>query len=347
MKDLLELQKKIIPEMTEILEKRYNILRNIYYNQPIGRRALANSLNVGERVIRTEVNILKQHGLLEIESMGMNVTEEGKQIIDDLKEYIHRLKGLNSLEQALEKELNISNVFIVPGNSDMDSLIIKDIGKITSTFIKKIIKDGNIIGITGGTTMAQVADEMDQEKGNRDILVLPARGGLGKNVETQANNIAAKLAQKLGGNYKLLHVPDNIEKDALATLLSIPEIKEVVDIIKNINILVFGIGRADVMAERRHLTNEKINDLKNNGAVAEAFGYYFNTKGEIVCETSTVGLSLFDFKNIETVIGVASGEEKAEAIISISTLHKNMVLITDEGAAKKILELVDNATISS
>ena len=347
MKDLLELQKKIIPEMTEILEKRYNILRNIYYNQPIGRRALANSLNVGERVIRTEVNILKQHGLLEIQSMGMNVTEEGKQIIEELKEFIHRLKGLNSLEHTLEKKLSISNVFIVPGNSDIDSLIIKDIGKITSAYIKKIIKDGNIIGITGGTTMAQVADEMSSEKGNRDILVVPARGGLGKNVETQANNIAAKLAQKLGGKYRLLHVPDNIEKDALATLLSIPEIKEVVDIIKKINVLVFGIGRADVMAERRHLSNEKINDLKNKGAVAEAFGYYFNTKGEIVCETSTVGLSLLDFKNIETVIGVASGEEKAEAIVSISALHKNMILITDEGAAKKILKLVDNATISS
>ncbi len=347
MKDLLELQKKIIPEMTEILEKRYNILRNIYYNQPIGRRALANSLNVGERVIRTEVNILKQLGLLEIESMGMNVTEEGKQIIEDLKEYIHRLKGLNSLEQILEKQLNISKVFIVPGDSEIDSLIIKDIGKITSSYIKKIISDTSVIGITGGTTMAQVADEMEQEKGNKDILVLPARGGLGKNVETQANNIAAKLAQKLGGNYRLLHVPDNIEKDTLATLLNIPEIREVIDIIKNIDILVFGIGRADVMAERRHLGNQKIDDLKKKGAVAEAFGYYFNTKGEIVCETSTVGLSLIDFKNIETVIGVASGEEKAEAIISISNLHKNMVLVTDEGAAKKILELVDNATMSS
>jgi len=341
MKDLLELQKKIIPEMTEILEKRYNILRNTYYNQPIGRRALANTLNIGERTIRTEVNILKKYGLLEIEPMGMNVTDEGKEILEDLKEYIHKIKGLNNLEQALEKELNISKAIIIPGDSDKDSLILKDIGKITSSYIKGIIKDGITIGVTGGTTMFHIAEEMEQEKGEKDILVLPARGGLGKDVETQANNIAAKLAQKLGGNYRLLHVPDNIEKDALETLLKIQEIKEVVDIIKNINILIFGIGRADTMAERRHLDCDSMDILRKKNAVAEAFGHYFNRKGDIVYETSTVGLSLVDFENISTVIGVACGEEKAEAIMSISSLHNNMVLITDEGAARKILKLVN------
>ncbi len=45
--------------------------------------------------------------------------------------------------------------------------------------------------------MAYVANEMPIGKVANEILITPARGGLGKNVETQSNSIAAKLAKKI------------------------------------------------------------------------------------------------------------------------------------------------------
>lgn len=345
MKDLIELQKKITPEIVDILEKRYSILRNIYYNQPIGRRALANNLGLGERVIRTEVGVLKEQGLLDIETNGMNVTEEGKIIIDKLKDYIHGLRGLNSLEKKIRDMLSIDKVYIVPGDLDDDIIAFREMGKTASNLIKQVTKEGYIIGITGGTTMAQVAEEMTIEKTKRDITVVPARGGLGKELETQSNNIAAKIAKKLGGSYRLLQVPDNVGIEALNALMTVHEVKEVLDIIKNMDILVFGIGRADVMAKRRELQQDKIDEIKKAGAVAEAFGHYFNTSGDIVLETSTIGLSLEDFKKISTVIGVAGGKDKAEAIVAVCKLHRNLTLVIDEAAARKILSMNKNATI--
>lgn len=340
-KDVILLERKIVPEMTEILEKRYNILRSIYYNQPIGRRGLASELNLGERAIRTEVNVLKDQGLLKIEAMGMSVTDEGKNIIEDLRGFIHRLKDLTNLEKNLEQMLGIEKVFIVPGDLDEDELILKDMGKTTSKYIKNILKENDILGIAGGRTMVQVAEEMTSRKGYSNVLVVPARGGLGEKVEIQASSIAARLAENLKARYKLLHIPDNISKEALETLLQVREIKETVDVINDMDILVFGIGRADEMAKRRHLPQDLIDKLISRGAVAESFGYYFNTKGEIVWETSTVGLSLVDFKKVKKAIGVAGGQKKAEAIISICALRKNMTLVIDESAAKKILELVN------
>ena len=50
------LLKKIVPELIELFEKRYTILRNIYISQPIGRRALASCLGLGERVVRSETD---------------------------------------------------------------------------------------------------------------------------------------------------------------------------------------------------------------------------------------------------------------------------------------------------
>lgn len=342
--DLLKLQKKIVPEMIDLLELRYDILRSIYHNQPIGRRSLAQNLDMKERTIRTQINKLKELGLLNVESVGMYISKSGKKTIEDLSVLIHDLKGISKLEKDLKESLKIKNLIVVPGNIVEKHTSLDEISKASSLYLRKKIRDNFIIGITGGTTMANLAENMIEGKLAKDLLVIPARGGLGKDVETQANNIAAKLAEKLGGNYKLLHIPDHIDKSTLDAVLKFPDTEdlidlEVLDLIEEIDILVFGIGRADTMADRRNLPKEKIDKLIEKGAVAEAFGHYFDIDGNEVWEYNTVGLSIERFKGIKEVIGVAAREEKAEAILSIARLNPDMTLITDEFAARKILEI--------
>lgn len=84
-------------------------------------------------------------------------------------------------------------------------------------------------------------------------MIIPARGGLGKKVETQANTLAANLAYKLDASYKLLHAPDNLSDNALNSLMNEAEVKELIESIHTSNILIYGIGRADEMARRRGL----------------------------------------------------------------------------------------------
>ncbi|MBZ2174177.1 sugar-binding transcriptional regulator [Schnuerera sp. xch1] len=342
--DLIEIEKKIAPEIFDILDIRYNILRNIYYNQPIGRRGLSNKINIGERTIRTEVNILKKQGLLNVESVGMYVTEEGKRVIENLEDIIRELRGISELEKRLKRVLNIENIIIVPGNSDKNGLVLKDMGKTTSMYLRKIIQDNFIIGITGGTTMAKIAEEVPANKVADNILVIPARGGLGKDVETQSNSIAAKLAKKLQGSYKLLHVPDNIDRETLEAVLKITDIKEVIELIDKMNILIFGIGRADTMAERRQLPEKQKKRMIEKGAVGEAFGHYFDIEGNDIYESLTVGINLKAYNSIDTIIGVAGGENKSEAIMAVASLRNDITIITDEAAARKIIKIVDKAT---
>lgn len=341
--EILELLKRLTPEIIEIIEKRYLILRAISYNQPIGRRALSGELGFKERTIRDEVSILKNQGLINIDLMGMYITEDGRNTLEKLHLIYGNLKGIPKLEEKLQELLGIRKMIIVPGNSAENSMVLKDMGKITSRVLKNIIQPKDIIGITGGSTMAVVAEETVSDNKTRDIVVIPARGGLGREVETQSNSVAARLGQQLGGSYRLLYVPDGLEEKALELMLKNEEIRESMEMILNMNTLVFGIGRADTMAQRRNLSQEKIEELINEGAVAEALGHYFDIKGNEVWEFKTIGLSLEKFKSLNNVIGVAGGEEKAESIISVSTLNKNMTLITDESAARRICEIVGKA----
>jgi central glycolytic genes regulator len=211
-------------------------------------------------------------------------------------------------------------------------------GKTAAKYLKGIIEDNTILGLTGGTTISQLVREYKPDKAKfDDVTVVPARGGLGKKVEYQANTLVQNLANKLNCHYKTLYTPDFLSQNTIESLLKEPSIKEIVELIEDIDILVFGVGRADSMANRRGLSDEEIDELLKKGAVSEAFGYYFNESGEIVHEISTIGIKLDTFKKLEELIAVAGGSNKAEAIVSISKLNKNLTLVCDESVAKKII----------
>ena len=197
MKKLIEIQKKLVPEVVETLERRYAILSQISMNQPIGRRALSSVLGLSERIVRSEVDFLKNQGLLEINTFGMNTTPSGCELLEGLKDYLDEMFGIPLLEEKVKNRLGIKKVIIVSGNMDIDDSIVKGIGKATYKYLTKIIEDRLIIGVTGGNTMFEFAKCALDTKKYEDILVVPARGGLGREVEIQANNIAAIIGKKL------------------------------------------------------------------------------------------------------------------------------------------------------
>lgn len=340
MQEILRLQNKIVPELVEVLEKRYNILRTIYYNQPIGRRILSNQLALGERIVRNEISLLKTQGLIEINTPGMTITKSGEEIVNKLKEFIHEIKGLSELENQVKDILNLRQVIIVPGDIEENPVIIKELGKACSNYVKNIIKDDMIIALTGGSTLKEVIEAFPKQNNFSNILVVPARGGMGKKVETQANTLAASLAEKLNGTYKLLHIPENLSLDILDSLIKEKEIKEVVDCINNADLLMYGIGNAVHMAEKRGASEEEINRLKGLGAIGEAFGCYFNKESKVVSQTTPIGINIKEARKIKIHIAVAGGKNKVESIISTQRNNVNGILVTDEAAGREILRLL-------
>ena len=340
MQEILDLQRKIVPELVEVLEKRYNVLRTIFYNQPIGRRMLASELNLGERVVRNEIDLLKSQNLIEINTPGMTVTKDGQHVLEGLKEFIHQIKGLNDIEESIKSFLGLKDVVIVPGNVEENPATLKELGKAAANYMKNIIKDNDIIAITGGSTIKEVVEAFPKVSNFSDVLVIPARGGMGRKVESQANYLAAALANKVNGTYKLLHIPENVSMEVLEGLLKEKQIKEVIENIHNADILIYGIGNAIHMAKKRGLSEEYINKLENLGAVGEAFGCYFNKESQVVSESTPIGININDAKKINTHIAVAAGENKVEAIIATEMNNSNAVLVTDESAGRKIAELI-------
>jgi central glycolytic genes regulator len=171
-------------------------------------------------------------------------------------------------------------------------------------------------------------------------MVVPARGGMGRAVETQANTLAAEIARKLGGHHRLMHIPDHMDAAAMQEMLKLPEIRETIELLQRADVILHGIGRADEMAKHRHLSVSLTKRLLSEGAVAEAFGYYFDREGKCLYTASSVGVDLGRLKPNCLMIAVAAGERKAEAMIAVLRHYRHEMLVTDEGAARKIIALL-------
>jgi len=336
--EIADVLKQVAPETIEILENRFNILKVVSLLQPIGRRVLSTKVSLTERIIRKEANILKEQGLLEFSLEGMTITDVGVESIEVLSQFFRKIRGIHELEAKLKEYLNIKKVIIAPMVNKDEVLTLDEIGRKASTYTKTLIDKDKIIGLTGGSTVYTVINQFKpKNRVNDNLTILPARGGLGRRSDYQANTLVEKLAEKLNCSYKLLYTPDWISKEAKETLLKEPEIKEIVSMLEKMDILIFGIARADVMAKRRQLDDESILDIVEKEAVAEAFGYYFDKEGNIVHEITTIGVELEKLDQVKELIAVAGGVDKAEAIAAVCKINRNLVLVTDEEVAKKIL----------
>lgn len=337
--DRWSMQLKLVPELTSLLKKRYRLLQMIQATEPVGRRTLADMSKMTERTVRNETAILKQEGLIEIYQTGMICTELGSKVIDGLRDFIYNVTGLLEKEAQLAEKLQIRKVMIAENISDNPHLQYGLIGKHAANFLMSIINEKDVIAVTGGTSVASIAQHLIPLPEFSKVQFVAARGGLGQSMSTQANMIASQFSEQCGAISKLLFVPENLRKESYDAIREEPVIKEVISLYDEVAIVVHGIGEAIEMAKRRNAPKSFIKELKDKGAVGEAFGYYFNAEGDIVHQIATIGIQLEQVKRTPHLVAVAFGETKVKAIKAYlkNGLHQT-TLITDEHTANLLLE---------
>jgi central glycolytic genes regulator len=172
-----------------------------------------------------------------------------------------------------------------------------------------------------------------------NVMVVPARGGIGRALETQANTVASQIAGRRGGPHRLMHLPDDIDDVAMAELRKLSDVTETLELLQRADVVLYGIGRADDMGQKRQLPSGLLAGVLQRGAKAEAYGCYFNADGDVVYSASSVSRDLGKLKPDCAMIAVAAGARKAEAIRAVMYSRPQSMLVTDEGAARTILEL--------
>lgn len=336
--DYFVLMQKLAPDLAQEIERRALVLERIGALQPVGRRLLANRLNLPEREVRTVASLLKEHGLVSLDAAGMSLTEEANKILPMASRLSRELKGLTGLETALSQRYDGVKVCVAAGNADSDDHVLHEVGRNAASRLRSFLQTGSTLAVTGGSTIHQVAFAIPQGS-PMNVMVVPARGGIGRSLETQANTVACEIAKRLGGHHRMMHLPDRLDEQALAEMRKMREIDETLSLLERADVVLHGIGRADDMAHKRQLPADVEAEVLRKGAVAEAYGCYFDRHGKLVYSASTVSHNLGVLKPNCALIAVAAGARKAEAIDAAMRSRRHAMLVTDEGAANAILSM--------
>ena len=315
------------------MKYRYDILKLIDSEQPIGRRVLAQKFGTTERILRKDIEGLRDQRLVQFTAKGIMLTDIGRETLIFFQHNIDMIVNMTAYSDQIKSQYDISGCYVVQGDVDQDFAIDEEMSRLMGQRLLGEMSDGDIITVTGGTTMASIAKYLEPTPLN--VTFVPARGGLGEDMSMQANSIVAKMAEKTNSHHEVLYVPDEVSEEGYNALTSERRVQNVLNKIQNANIVIHGVGQAKVMASRRQSDDDIYQLLDDHQAVGEAFGYYFNMDGEVVHRIRTIGLKFEDLKDKQSIYAVAGGTSKKEAIKAyLNIAPKNTTLITDEAVAK-------------
>ena len=151
----MQLIKKIAPDLTEEMIKRYRVLKTVRLLQPCGRRLVVLSLGMTERTVRSEIERLSAQALVHISKIGMSLTEEGMEVLEGLETIFSALTGLSILEERLTDALGAQKVFIAQGDSDSSERAKKEMGQLAARVLSENTTEDLRIAIAGGSAMAE------------------------------------------------------------------------------------------------------------------------------------------------------------------------------------------------
>lgn len=339
--DFLKLMQRLAPDLAQEMARRALVLERIAALEPVGRRQLAAKLHMTEREVRAVAESLREQGFIRLDASGMMCTPEAAQVLPTAREFSRAMLGLTDMETQLAGLLGVKRVCIVPGDADKDPQVIQEVGRVAAQRVRGVLHNGSTIAVTGGSTVAVVARHMSSPTA-MNVMVVPARGGMGRTVETQANTIAAEMAARLGGHHRLIHLPDHMDEAARQEMLKLPEVAEVMALIQRADVILHGIGRADTAMRQGKMTAAQVRAMEKQGAAGECFGSYFDREGNCLLKSSSVGVDLARLSPSCQMIAAAAGAGKAEAMIAVMRHDAHTLLVTDEGAARRMLDILQS-----
>jgi len=261
------------------------------------------------------------------------------------------VESIKILEEEFHRYFDVDKVFITPSYTEDHDIRLRYTCNSASADLYKIIKDGDIISVSWGTTMDQLASLLKPNANTKkNLKVVLMNGSIGGNISsTKSSQIIEKFAEVFGAEGYLLPAPLMVDKKEIAqAIINDSHVRYVMDLAKKSELAVMSIGAVSpdsVLTRRGAYSKSDYNEVLELGAVGDIAGRCFDINGDKVSEQvneRTIGLTLEDIKNKPVRIGIGVGRKKARAIIG--ALRGKIInrIFTDEVSAKEVIMTLKN-----
>lgn len=255
------------------------------------------------------------------------------------------------LQGEIRRTFNTPHVVISKTLSSREDTL-EEVGKAAAQELSTRIHDDMTLGISWGKHVRMASRHMKKKSFN-DLRIVELFGAISYDLDqNDMLSIGRSLSSKLNGKlYPLpspIYINDPIAREAI---VNTPLIKGTLEMIKNCDLILTGIGSigkntisTDTTLQTlwdSYVEIETKNDIVLHGGVGFLLAHFFNKKGEFLklnVNNNVIGIQTETIRE-KKIVAIASGKKKAKAILGALRGGLIDTIVSDEETLKYVMEL--------
>lgn len=312
------------PEM-ELLVK----VARLYHESHLSQGEIAKKINVSRPTVSRMLTQASERGYI-------------KTVVID------PFESVQNICTELKSKFKLKDIVIVQSTNTGAREAKKAIGAVAANYLLGILKPNDIIGISWGTTMYEVAKAMKQSV-VENVTVVQLNGFLYDNTSNDfVFGVVKGIGDRLNARVNYLYVPAFVSSTKIkSAFMDDRNIRNILELAKKSNIALFGLGypdRSSMVSQYGYISNDELEQLYSAKVAGDICCRFFNVNGKIInneLNERTVSISLEELKRKEYSICVVIGKSRAMGIAGALRGGYVNVLITDEETAKEVLGILN------
>ncbi|KQR34088.1 LacI family transcriptional regulator [Rhizobium sp. Leaf155] len=298
----------------------------LYYNQGMTQKDVAEKLGISRSTV---IRLLDE---------AMKRSDVQIWINEGIEDFV-------ALSIDLEKAYGLDEAVIIPTGSDKVGDIAKGVGLALGQFLSEVVPDNATIGVGWGRTMTASLSSFRPPR-RENCKVVSLLGGIVAVHQTNPLDYTWRLASALGAECYMFLAPllvDSIEtkralieKCGLSTLYALAE---------NLDLAIVScgdIGPHSTSLSEGFISKQTLDELVAAGCVCDTMFNFIDAEGRSVdhpINNHAMSIDLDTLKKAKHIVLASGGAHRATAIrATIKRIGCN-TLITDEAAARALMEL--------
>ena len=153
----------------------------MYYIDGLSQNQIAKKIGISRSMVSTLLSEARDSGIVRIE-------------VRDADLYCF------DIQRELENIFNVERIMVIPNLSSKEDNIYGQLADVCVDYLKQIMEDNMIIGVSWGRTVYGVANRIRSD-GKTNITISPLVGGVGSEINSYHSNVISELmANNLGAN---------------------------------------------------------------------------------------------------------------------------------------------------
>lgn len=250
------------------------------------------------------------------------------------------------LAAQIERKFGLKKAIIASTPQYEDAIVKKYLGIAAAEYLDQTVQEGDIIATTWGTTLYEVAINL-QGKLLQDVKVVQLNGGVSHSeTNTYAHEIVHLFGRAFHTTPYFIPLPAIVDHPVVKQAIeSDRHIRNILELGKRSNISIVTVGAPtedSVLIKANYFSEKDLQLIRERGA-GDICSRYIDQDGNIIAEhlnQRAIGIDLEELRRKDQSILVAGGAKKVAGIVGALRGKYANVLITDQFTAKYLLEHV-------